>query len=171
MVFCLECNDILPSGDGWIKTDTEHSYYGIHWNTCYGCLKHYCYDCEEFEELSTKILRDCITCKRDYCKDCSEMAHCSDCVENICNDCYKYECVECDDQFCSESECVKNRKNVHKCQYCDKFYCEGCCGDEVANIIHTCSQCNTKCCDDCRLYRYRQGQLHCTDCIKKSRLY
>ena len=160
-VSCLECNEIIPR-DGeeqWIGLHTSgYSFldrnYGLHFYTCYGCLKHYCYDCE--------ITIGCCRCRRDYCKDCTGMFGCSGCDSKFCHYCCDHKCVECDERFCSECE----NERIDLCDYCNRCYCRGCNDDEEVDIISTCSRCYVTCCNDCRLQRYRQGQQHCTDCIK-----
>ena len=164
---CLKCHSLLPStGDEWIETDTDaDNYYGAYWNTCYGCLKHYCYRCDD--EEGKKKLHVCDTCQRDYCEDCSKMNHCYGCAHKICNDCYNYKCAKCNDEFCLE--CVEKGESVHKCEYCNKVYCHECSEDDTGiHICHRCNTCNTKCCKDCLLQRYRQEQLQCTKCINRS---
>ena len=168
-IACLECNRVLPCDIGeWIKTYTESHHYGTHYHTCYGCLKHYCYDCNIDDDPEEYILNECAICRRDYCKDCSKMTHCPGCSKDICNYCYKYECVKCNEDFCSE--CAQKGKYVRKCEYCDKCYCRECNeddeNDESVGIFH-CSRCDVKfkCCHDCGRQRYRHGQLHCTKCI------
>ena len=165
-VRCLECNRSLPgtASGSWVITDDDN-YYGIHMYTCCDCLKNYCYCCDSNGE-EKKMLRSCDICERDYCKGCSEMTRCSGCEEKICNDCCKYECVECNKKFCLE--CGQKGKSMHKCDYCDKCYCQGCSNNEVVYSYTWCSQCDVKCCKDCRLQRYRQGRLNCTQCIKES---
>ena len=168
---CAECNKLLPNGPGmaaWIINNTVSHHYGAQLYTCYGCLKHYCNFCESNEEdidlyLRSEMLHECGVCRRSYCKGCSELTHCSVCGEGTCNRCYKYECANCTVEFCSD--CAEGEK----CDYCNKFCCEGC-DDEEENDIYTCSRCDVKCCNDCQLQRYRQGQLHCTKCIKHSGL-
>jgi len=158
---CLECNQSLPERR-WIETFTFSADYGTHWNTCYCCLKHYCYGCD-IDGEEKNILSACNTCRRDYCKDCVGMTFCSNsengCIKTFCNDCYKYECVKCDREFCSR--CIKKCKYCNKCCYCAACY------DDAAGDILTCSQCYIKCCDDCRLQRCRQGQQDCGGCIKR----
>ena len=170
VVHCLECNESLPGNgsDGWIDTGISAIDYGIQWNTCHACLKHYCYGCD-IDGEQKDMLHVCAMCGRDYCKRCSEMTHCFGCDEKICNDCYKYECVKCNQEFCSK--CVEKGKRIDKCVYCDKFYCRDCNKDdetdESVGIFH-CSRCDVKSCDDCRLQRDRQGLLHCPKCIIQS---
>ena len=161
-VHCLECNRSLPRDEGGNWFETSAHYYGTQLHTCHGCLKHYCYFCNDGE--GKKMLHVCDTCQRDYCVGCVEMTECSSCGEGICNDCYKRGCVECDQEFCWN--CLENDNCIDGCDYCNKCYCQGCNDDDVA--IHFCHRCNTGCCKDCLLHRYRRGQLRCAKCINRS---
>ena len=176
---CLKCNQILPGpgSNEWIKTD------GTHWYTCYGCLKHYCHSCDCRDNivddvdddvsydsifgLFFRMMNECALCRRNYCWGCSKMTECSGCNNKICKDCYEYKCAKCDDEICLNC--------VEKCECCDKFYCQDCFEGgskeiddyETDDIPHTCLQRDVKRCDVCRLQDFRQGQLHCTECIKQ----
>ena len=157
-ISCLECNINLPSGSGrneWIDTNTLSRGYGTQDHTCYDCFKHYCYDCK---------IDFCWTCQTDYCEDCTKMSDCKSCENSHCNDCYEHECHECNEKICLD--CVEREYNCHKCGDCDKVLCSECIEDEdVKTDVYTCDQCNDSCCDVCRLRKFRQGQLGCTDCI------
>jgi len=160
-VGCLECNQRLPSdGNEWIETGTNaylHIWYGTQAHNCYDCFKHYCYDCK---------IDFCWTCQTDYCEDCTKMSDCKSCENSHCNDCYEHECHECNEKICLD--CVEREYNCHKCGDCDKVLCSECIEDEdVKTDVYTCDQCNDSCCDVCRLRKFRQGQLGCTDCIKQ----
>ena len=152
-VRCLECNRSLPrDGHKWIGTYTEedYHYYGIHWNTCYGCLKHYCYGCDIDGDPEGDMLKECDTCRRDYCRGCSEMTECSGCESYICNDCCDYKCVECDEDLFFCPKCVERGESARICDYCDKCYCRECYyevydndGENVVEIS-TCSLCDVE---------------------------
>eukprot|EP00985_Skeletonema_marinoi_P002842 scaffold1170_cov125-Skeletonema_marinoi.AAC.16 len=158
-VNCLECNEGLPcSTNQWIGTNTLLSPdYGTQYNTCYSCIKHYCNYCK---------IEFCRTCQTDYCEDCTKMSDCRSCENSHCNDCYEHECHECNEKICLD--CVETEYQCHKCGDCDKVLCSECVEDEdVKTDVYTCDQCNDSCCDVCRLRKFRQGQLGCSDCIKQ----
>ncbi len=100
VISCLGCNQVLPE-DGYEWIETEFCYvYGIQSNTCYGCLKRYCYACDIVGEQKTMITR-CVGCKRDYCADCLNITACSYCGCFHCDDCYEVECYQCNVKICS----------------------------------------------------------------------
>eukprot|EP00984_Skeletonema_dohrnii_P021423 scaffold10700_cov90-Skeletonema_dohrnii-CCMP3373.AAC.2 len=157
-VGCLECNQNLPySGNKWIGTSTHLRGYGTQDHTCYDCFKHYCYDCK---------IDFCWTCQTDYCEDCTTISDCKYCDNSHCNDCYEHECHECNEKICSK--CVEEQYECYNCADCDQVLCSECIDDEdVKTDVYTCNKCHASCCDVCRLRKFRQGQLRCTDCIKQ----
>ena len=163
---CVECNELLPKtiDDDWIETDISRRYYGTHYHTCYGCLKHYCYICE-IDGEDEYMLHNCNACKRDYCADCLEMTACHDCGHNNCDDCYEHACHKCNAKICL----ICCEDGIYTCAYCNcnMYYCEECSEVEENEIYSACGLCNAHCCNDCRLQRYRQGQQDCAECIKR----
>jgi len=139
---CLECNKLLPAvANRWICIrETNRQFYGNHFNTCYGCLKHYCYICEiDGEDISALIA--CHTCDRDYCVDCTKMHLCLSCSSSSCNNCYNFECHKCNEKFCSK--CVEN----NHCVDCNTVLCPDCGIDEDGELC--CELCSQSCCTDC----------------------
>ena len=62
-ISCFGCNVAIQSDreEPWFDKDM------LHYNTCYGCLKHYCDYCE-----GDTLLNFCNICKKDYCKECDD---------------------------------------------------------------------------------------------------
>eukprot|EP00984_Skeletonema_dohrnii_P021548 scaffold10796_cov102-Skeletonema_dohrnii-CCMP3373.AAC.5 len=158
-VSCLECNEGLPwnTTNQWIGTDTLRPEYGQQYSTCYDCFKHYCYECK---------MNFCFTCLTDYCEDCTTLSDCRSCENSHCNDCYEHECHQCNAKICSN--CIEEQYECYHCVDCGKAFCSECVENGVViTDVYTCHQCNDSCCDVCRLRKFRQGQLGCTDCIKQ----
>eukprot|EP00985_Skeletonema_marinoi_P024892 scaffold17756_cov123-Skeletonema_marinoi.AAC.2 len=163
---CLECNQRLPGGnqwiDGYIDGYISRPDYGTHYNTCYGCLKHYCYECKIDGEWQ---LEDCRTCDRHYCVDCTKMHTCLSCDKSHCNDCYEHECHNCNGLICSE--CVEEGNDCDQCEDCDKVFCLECNDGQSESKVRHCHHCHNRCCDDCRLRRFRLGRQGCVECIRR----
>ena len=157
-ISCSECNAQLPCrfSDVWIS---EH--HGWYMHTCYGCLKHYCYICNN-NGVRGQMLHHCDACEREYCKGCSEMTSCASCMDYICHDCFTCECHKCNAKICSRS-CIFYSDECDECVDCERVVCPEC----YANDEQYCDRCNQSCCNDCRLQRYRRGQRDCTECMEK----
>jgi len=97
---CLKCRRNLPIHPfEWIDTGGGETY-GAHAYTCFGCLKNYCYDCENEEKRC--FLTFCSHCQRDYCINCcSRMERCQRCCEEYCTGCRAL--VECSRSDCDTS--------------------------------------------------------------------
>lgn len=158
---CLECKQSIPFDGQWIESEADDPNYGTHFNTCYGCFKHYCHGCEINREIKI-MLFSCDTCERDYCVGCTEMTSCP-CGEMNCSNCYKHECHKCGAKICSD--CVQQYHQCDQCKDCNTVSCSWCMRNADFNFF--CSGCSQSCCSDCRLQRFRQGELYCARCINK----
>ena len=89
---CLECNRRIPADrNEWIfDVPSIYQNYGLHTNTCYSCLKQYCYLCMLEGGEVKYMIKGCYKCKREYCKDCVETSMCGGgCEDSYCRDCYE----------------------------------------------------------------------------------
>ena len=162
-VYCWECNRRLPGGTfgEWIETDTDSLFYGNQTNTCYNCLKNYCYTHFINGEEQKSMIKYCFTCRREYCIDCMEMTLCSGCDTYYCNDCHHHNCHSCTEAICSP--CVEENHQCYECTDCRELFCSGCENEEGG--IGICDQCPLICCRDCRWKRFRQRRnLDCEGC-------
>ena len=73
-------------------------YYGSQNFTCYNCLRHFCYSCDD--ENGKDLLRHCNHCKMDYCRQCEPIEKCVDCEHYYCRECKSMsKCAECGDYY------------------------------------------------------------------------
>ena len=150
---CLQCRrrckDVLSQSRSDFSCRIEQ-------NTCYGCLKHYCYDCLDEDpnfdaEEWGPMLTFCNVCEKEYCARCSGndsdgmrgMFECTgrpcgrDCHKCVCDHCYEKgtgKCMECGNAFCKD------------CQEDDFMSCEGC-GDRACYMCMQLDTCEFEGCD------------------------
>lgn len=83
------------------------------YDTCYGCLRNFCADCDE--DGSTYCVTVCDTCERHYCSQCQIMKICGEegCGQMHCVGCMKFKrCYGC---------------RTHLCIHCNFGHCDGDC--------------------------------------------
>ncbi len=158
-LICFECSERLPQrsrnggrfgpwvhdvGGSWIQS--EGNQFGIDRHTCYGCLKHYCRNCES--ESGDKMLGYCDGCDRMYCTDCTSLLQCGGCAKQRCSDCALNNYDACPDcgSFCCDS-C--------SCNECG-FFCYNCNPDED-DWPFKCEGCHETLCGTCRSQSRSKG--------------
>ena len=161
-ITCTKCDESLVTADHSCFI-LQGEFYGLQYFTCYSCMKHFCYDCEDEdgEEYWGRVLRRCRICDKSYCRECSSMKECDYCQESYCKKCKGLEkCGECGDNYCGECEplikcggssfrcsekkfdrCVDEKR---KCDLCSIPFCDACCD------LHECFECRNAYCGKCR---------------------
>ena len=148
VVTCLECNNDLTvhHSHSMLEIPIGVIAYGTQNMTCYDCMKHYCHDCEEYEDgKEISFMSDlCGICNRRYCLHCSRERCCDSCEEYFCVDCMDMkQCAQCDENTCRN--CISTRKCCNHC--CEgKIWCD-CCVEDDALI--RCENCEIDYCFDC----------------------
>lgn len=89
---CSKCN---RNSNPVIRLSRQHDGT-VQYNTCYGCLNHYCGSCRNGEQMSNASL--CHGCGRYYCLDCTTITRCGYCGKRF--------CTNCEEHF---NECFRNR--------------------------------------------------------------
>ena len=77
---CSKCEQVIYC-DNWTCLDGD-KWHGTQNYTCYGCLKHFCYD-DDCENEQGEFINWCQKCEKGYCNSCA--AHNSD--ELLCMKC------------------------------------------------------------------------------------
>ncbi|KAL7453980.1 hypothetical protein ACHAWC_005613 [Mediolabrus comicus] len=154
------------------------------YDTCYGCFKNFCIDCEEDD--GTYCVDWCNTCERHYCSHCQIIESCGSC-------CHEMHCVDC----VALKRCSRCR--IGLCSDCPKFHCDGDCGDDRvwcescwwrsgysyiqsscflcctqyckpcsksnANGVRLCGSCEACLCGQCRVEKCEEGS-GCRGCLQ-----
>lgn len=172
LLSCFKCSARLPQrkrrngqwvhdvGGLWIKR--KGSQFGIDRHTCYGCLKHYCRNCES-ESGGEMLGTTCHKCDRMYCADCAPILKCvppeinSDDCWKLCSNCAPKEqiCRDCG-SFCCEA-------HLEPCESCG-FFCHHCSEDDEAAITCESIGCNERLCSGCRSQSGSKGIKYCSRC-------
>ena len=56
----------------FIRDERKKRFFRLQRHTCYDCLKHFCYGCEDENGRDSLLL--CEFCEKEYCIKCSHMA-------------------------------------------------------------------------------------------------
>ena len=140
---CFKCNRISRPVLGLSR---PHDDGTVQYNTCYGCLNHFCGLCRNEEHMLNASL--CHGCGRYYCLDCKTITRC-----NCCNKCF---CTTCEENF---TDCCIST--------CDRKICSDCTSKQ------TCEMCKRSWCQLCSSGRnielwdvgMNSKRLHCTSCL------
>lgn len=176
---CLKCNDNL-SQDMLTMTANQGRWYGKQNATCYGCMKHYCYECEDEQGVSY-MGSECHTCERGYCLHCKTVKNCNICERPFCVDCDVFkQCFDCACNLCCD--CASgNNNNSDTCRNCEKVWCwkctpgiDGCetCGVDIfcpdcrGYDEDYCHDCDRNYCGQCLISRCNDADHHCAGCYK-----
>mmetsp|Transcript_3607 Transcript_3607/g.7595 ORF Transcript_3607/g.7595 Transcript_3607/m.7595 type:complete len:412 (-) Transcript_3607:80-1315(-) len=187
-VVCLKCRCNLPgderTGDGHMLRMDENQY-GTQNFTCYDCMKHYCYECQEEEKDDAYCMssmcdncnkRYCLNCCREghctscdhwYCLDCIDMTRCFQCEDNTCLNCVSE--IRCDNNDCVDDniwcyDCVESGNVTICCDGCDGIYCSDC-SDSYVHAAKYCNACDDFRCGECRVTKCMEGS-DCTGCYQ-----
>ena len=160
---CWKCNSLDRYVD-WMHRDQRLSF-GIQDNTCYKCLKFFCYECTTGDEDDPDhlMLCACCQCKDSYCDDCVPMTNCVSCGQYVCGACDS-KCPNCEGRSCRDCEeefmLICNICDVTSCDECINFHkCEGngcqivqcdTCYEEHIRRVEFCEKCHKTFCEDCR---------------------
>ncbi len=169
-ITCFGCNKVVPGDENkWIETRPCHED-GFQGYTCYGCLKHYCYNTgaksmelqnpedNSLLQLHTRLLR------RLFGDDCLPFLW----ARISCDDCYELECHQCNEKFCSD--CLEKGDDIYECEHCHKYHCYECDNADFLYLQEH-SRCRDGCCDACRIQKFKEGQQDCTECMKQIATY
>jgi len=121
----------------------EHRYRSVFFGRqsycCHNCYDHFCYDCDDNEQLHY-----CGICEKYYCVDCAPIRSCDKCSRSMCSGCsYVYTCDRCLTEVCSD--CEQNPVVICHCNV-GNDYCRSCnpetrpCTREECNKVH-CVKC------------------------------
>lgn len=136
VIGCSKCHaDINACGDTtYMHSNRWMHIFGIQFNTCYGCTRHFCDDCsskvvvadDEKGRIDTQMLAFCTHCQKYYCADCKRMERCQvgiGCDKYVCSDCdFLHKCSGCSWKMCGD--CFLERRCSSGCNeaFCD--FCE-----------------------------------------------
>ncbi len=136
VIGCSKCHaDINACGDtAYMHSNRWMHIFGIQFNTCYGCTRHFCDDCsskvvvadDEKGRIDTQMLAFCTHCQKYYCADCKRMERCQvgiGCDKYVCSDCdFLHKCSGCSWKMCGD--CFLERRCSSGCNeaFCD--FCE-----------------------------------------------
>ena len=131
-----KCNANINAcgSNAWMHSNRWMHIFGIQFNTCYGCTRHYCDDCaskvlvDEKGRVDIQMLAFCAHCQKYYCADCKRMERCQvgiGCDKYVCFDCdFMNECSGCNWKMCGD--CFSERRGGSRCNkmaaFCD--FCE-----------------------------------------------
>ena len=127
-ITCQECDN--PVEDPWFRTH-RGTLYGIHDYTCYSCLKHFCYECED--NNGTYLLQFCELCQKDYCGECEPILTCAMCAKTCCKKCLPMKtCGECGNYCCGRDELCGS---MSECRDCGIDYGDCCHNHECPMLV------------------------------------
>ena len=187
---CCKCNEI---GEPPVELNDSLYDYGTQYGTCFGCLKHHCDGCSEYNDDGSYAYL-CAKCERVYCSDCSvkftcdrcdtcycvectTQISCSECEVNLCSfcgchcsNCHRSYCDDCHDEnkfdcdVC-HSEVCRDCTSCLECEDCHFGHCEDCFEKAGINGVHSCQDCGIEQCVDCRLRRPYPVDRSCSGCF------
>ena len=130
-ITCPGCDSLVEVTEDQALFPLSGKFYGIQAFTCYTCLKHFCYNCEDNNGKS--ILKNCDFCDRDYCRECAQMEECGECSRDFCKKCISIEkCSGCHLTIQYTHNYCKECKSMTKCGDCGNCYCGDC------DVSHEC---------------------------------
>ena len=165
-ISCVNCSRGLPRsgyelvGSIFSDDDRRKSYmFGNQNHTCSQCMKHYCYRCDDREEIYQDrdyspwsfSLESCGICEREQCVDCSGIYWCESCLSFYCLDCK--ECKTCSGG-CENKICSDCALQPSQCQKCKEVFCMEC--------SSRCEICDETLCYDCNVILPENPE--CTNC-------
>ena len=166
---CAGCDRIMI-GEQWLAPDLRQKHM------CYVCLKPFCRDCENGDNI-----RCCASsCQKYYCRDCSTVAKCGECVAEFCKGCLGGDMKEC--EGCEQSACKSCLNNCGCCNRteclacvaynmcsadgCSKAHCDECFDANSKEYnVRSCEDCGENYCLDCQLAKCKNEEKECKCCI------